>query len=484
MRAQTQGWAGQSPGAGVVFTQLLAMLKITGSGSTTTCDGVTRRDFLEIGSLGALGFSLANMLGVNARAEAIAATAAKSDKACILIFNLGAPSQLDCWDPKPDAPREIRGPFKPIGTKGDFQVTEIFPKHAAVADKFSIVRSVLHTAAAVHDTGHQMMQTGRLFTGGVNTPHAGCVYEFLRGRRNELPAHVILPEPMGPTGGNMPHGQDGGFLGKNYDPFVLGADPSVANFKVPDLLPPGEIGEARLERRKKLRDVVEGAMKNFEGSASAELMDANFEAAYRMMTSPLAREAFDLSKEPLSVRERYGMNRFGQCCLLARRLVERGVRFVTVNTFLTVFNEITWDIHGSKPFTSIAGMKDIVAPMYDLGYSALIEDLAQRGMLDTTLVANLAEFGRTPKINPAGGRDHWPQCWSVYFAGGGVKGGRTVGRSDDIGAYPAERPVEPKHIVATIFKALDLDLDAHLPGPAGRPFPLVDFGTKPIHELF
>lgn len=468
------------------------MLKITGSGSITTCDGISRRDFLQVGSLGALGFSLAQLMGMHASAAEIAkaasgasaAGARKSDKACILIFNLGAPSQLDCWDPKPDAPREIRGPFKPMATKGDFPLTEIFPRHAAIADKFSLVRSVYHTAAAVHDTGHQMMQTGRLFTGGVNTPHAGCVYEFLRGRSNELPAHVILPEPMGPTGGNMPHGQDAGFLGKNFDPFVLGADPSQKEFKVPDLLPPAEIGEARLERRKKLRDVIEGAYTKFEGSANAELMDANFEAAYRMMTSPLAREAFELHKEPVSVRERYGMNRFGQCCLLARRLVERGVRFVTVNTFITVFNEITWDIHGSKPFTSIAGMKDIVAPMYDQGYSALIEDLHQRGMLDTTLVANLAEFGRTPKVNPTGGRDHWPQCWTVYFAGGGVKGGRAIGKSDEIGAYPAEKPVQPKEIVATIFHALGLDLDAHLPGPQGRPFPLVDFGTKPITELF
>jgi hypothetical protein len=289
---------------------------------------------------------------------------------------------------------------------------------------------------------------------------------------------------MGPTGGNMPHGQDAGFLGKSRDPFVLNADPSKKDFKVPDLLPPAEIGEARLERRRKLREVVEGTMKNFEGSANAELMDANFQAAYRLMTSPLAREAFDLAQEPPAVRERYGMNRFGQCCLLARRLVERGVRFVTINTFITVFNEITWDIHGSKPFTSIAGMKDIVAPMYDQAYSALIEDLHQRGMLESTLVTNLAEFGRTPKINPAGGRDHWPQCWSVYFAGGGVKGGRTVGKSDEIGAYPTENPVQPKEIVATIFKALDLDLEAHLPGPQGRPFPLVDFGTKPIAELF
>jgi hypothetical protein len=289
---------------------------------------------------------------------------------------------------------------------------------------------------------------------------------------------------MGNTGGGLPHGQDGGFLGKAYDPFALNADPSKPNFKVPDLLPPQEIGEARLKRRQSLRDTVEGTVKSFEASPSADLMNANFASAFRLMTSERAREAFDLTKEPEKVRERYGMSRFGQCCLLARRLIEAGVRFVTINTFITVFDEITWDIHGSKPFTSIAGMKDIVAPMYDQGYSALIEDLVQRGMLDNTLVCNLAEFGRTPKINPAGGRDHWPQCWTSYFAGGGVKGGRIVGKSDEIGAYPVERPVAPNEVVATIYHSLGLDLETHLPGPNARPFPLVDFGTQPIRELF
>ena len=178
------------------------------------------------------------------------------------------------------------------------------------------------------------------------------------------------------------------------------------------------------------------------------------------------------------------MNRFGQCCLLSRRLIEAGVRFVTVNTFLTVFNEITWDIHGSNPFTSIAGMKDIVAPMYDQAYSALIEDLEQRGLLENTLVCNLAEFGRTPRINPAGGRDHWPQCYSVYFAGGGVKGGQVVGASDPNGGFPAERAVDPANVVATIYHSLGFDLDTMLPGPNGRPFPLVDFGKEAISELF
>ena len=458
------------------------MLRLTGNGATHTCDGVTRRDFLQVGALGAVGLSLADLCQAK---EENRVAKGHDDRSVIMIFNLGAPSQLDTWDMKPEAPPEIRGPFRPISTASpDIQISEIFPRMAKLADKFSLVRSCFHTGAAVHDTGHQMLQTGRLFTGGINTPHAGCVLDYLRGRKTDLPAHVILPEPMGRTGGNMPHGQDAGFLGKANDPFALMADPSKPDFRVPDLLPPAQIGEARLDRRRKLRDIVDSTIQSFESSDNAQLLDSNFDAAFRLMTSVQARQAFDLTKEPAKVRERYGVNRFGQSCLLARRLIESGVRFVTVNTFITVFDEITWDIHGSKPFTSIEGMRDIVAPMYDQAYSALLEDLYDRGMLDDTLVCNLAEFGRTPRVNPAGGRDHWPQCFTVKFAGGGVRGGRVVGRSDSIGGVPAERPVEPAEVVATIYKSLGLELETHLPGPQGRPFPLVDFGKHEIHELF
>ena len=458
------------------------MLQLTGQGSTRTCDGVSRRDFLQAGALGAIGLTLPELLA----AQAAGAVAPEhDDRAAIMIFNLGAPSQLDTWDPKPEAPAEIRGPFQPIKTNAaGLEISEIFPQMAKHADKFSLVRSCFHTAAAVHDTGHQMMQTGRLFTGGVNTPHAGCVLAYLRGRKTDLPAHVVLPEPMGRTGGNLPHGQEAGFLGKAHDPFALMADPSQPNFKVPDMLPPASIGEARLDRRRRMRSIVDQTVKSFEASDNAQLLDSNFQAAFRLMTSVQAREAFDLAKEPQQVRERYGMNRFGQCCLLARRLIEAGVRFVTINTFITVFDEITWDIHGSKPFTSIEGMRDIVVPMYDQAYSALLEDLSQRGMLGKTLVCNLQEFGRTPRINPAGGRDHWPQCWTVHLAGGGVQGGRVVGRSDPIGGVPAERPVEPAEVVATIYRSLGLNLETKLPGPQSRPFPLVDFGKREIEELF
>src|SRR2546427_606259 len=286
------------------------MLKVTGKGSITTCDGIRRRDFLQVGTLGALGLTLSKFAALQALG---AVSESKQDQACIMIFNLGAPSQVDTFDMKPNAPSEIRGPFKPIKTNNpDIQISEIFPLHAKLADKFSLVRTCYHTAAAVHDTGHQMMQTGRLFTGGVNTPHAGCALEYLKGRRNELPANVIVPEPMGPTGGNLPHGQDAGFLGKAFDPFVLNADPSKADFKVPDLLPPREIGEARLQRRRELRDIVDQTVRNFEASAHARLMDSSFASAYRLMTSAKAREAFDLTNEPEKVRERYGMTRFGK----------------------------------------------------------------------------------------------------------------------------------------------------------------------------
>lgn len=328
------------------------------------------------------------------------------------------------------------------------------------------------------------MQTGRLFTGGVLTPHAGAVTSYLRGRKTDLPPHVVLPEKMGRGGGNLPNGQSGGFLGKVHDPFELSADPSKPDFKVPDLLPPKTLGQARLDRRRKMRDIVDDSVRDFDSSEDAKILNDNFQAAFRMMTSKQAREAFDLTKEPKKVRERYGMNRFGQCCLLARRLVEAGVRFVTINTFLTVFGEVTWDIHGSAPFTSIDGMKNIVAPMYDQAYAALISDLSERGMLDKTMVCNLCEFGRTPRVNPAGGRDHWPQCYTVYYAGGGVKGGQAIGASDPIGAVPADRPVGPAEIVATVFESLGFDLETELPGPGGRPFPLVNYGAKPIKELF
>src|SRR5438876_4838338 len=217
-----------------------------------------------------------------------------------------------------------------------------------------------------------------------------------------------------------------------------------------------------------MRDAVDGALSSFEASAQAKQMDDNFHLAYRLMSSRQAREAFALDREPEKVRDRYGRTRFGQSCLLARRLIEAGVRFVTVNMFETVFDEITWDVHGSKPFTDIAEMSRLVAPNFDRAFTALIEDLHDRGLLSTTIVTALGEFGRTPKINPAGGRDHHPGTWTILMGGGPIKGGRVVGETDALGYGPKSRPVTPGEVAATLYKGLGIDPHKELAGPQGR----------------
>jgi hypothetical protein len=456
------------------------MLRFDAERPAALCGGVTRRDFFHAGSLTALGLTLPDLL-----AQRASGAGRDRDVNCIMIILVGGPSQIDTWDPKPNAPAEVRGPFRPIRTSAPgTQISEIFPRMARHADKFSLIRSVYHTATAVHDTGYQLMQTGRLFRGGIEHPHMGCVLGYIRGGRGELPAHVLMPRPIGRTGGNLPHANTAGYLGRQYDPFTLNADPSTPHFQVPDLLPPGYISAVRAERRQRMRDAVDGALRSFESSPQARQMDSNFQLAYRLMSSPEARAAFALEREPSRVRDRYGRTRFGQCCLLARRLIEAGVRFVTINMFETVFDEVTWDIHGSRPFSDIGQMAREVAPNFDQGYSALLEDLADRGLLSSTMVAALGEFGRTPKINPAGGRDHHPGVWTILLGGGPLRGGRIVGESDELGYIPKRRPVTPAEVAATLYRGLGLDPHRELPGPQGRPLPLVDYGVQPINELF
>ena len=456
------------------------MIRLDAPKPASLCGSVSRRDFLHAGSLATLGLTLPDYL----RAQEAAGNK-DSDVNCIMLFLLGGPSHIDTWDMKPKAPAEIRGPFQPIKTNAPgIEISEIFPRMAKHADKYSLIRSVYHTATAVHDTGHQMMQTGRLFAGGIEHPHIGSSLGYLKGGRGELPAHVLLPRPMGRTGGNLPHGQTAGYLGKNHDPFVLNADPSVPNFKVPDLLPPDYISAQRAERRQKLRDAVDGSFASFEKNAAAKQLDDNFNLAYRLMSSPKARDAFAIEKESDAVRDRYGRTRFGQCCLMARRLIEAGVRFVTVNMFETVFDEITWDIHGSKPFTDIQEMSKLVAPNFDQAYSALLEELTERGLLKNTIVTAMGEFGRTPKVNPAGGRDHHPGVWTILMGGGPIQGGRVIGESDELGYAPKSRPITSGEVAATIFRGLGLDPHKELPGPQGRPIPLAEFSLQPIKELF
>ena len=374
---------------------------------------LTRRDFLRAGALSVGGLSLAELGAVKAADKSKGVN-------CILLFLVGGPSQLDTWDLKPDAPDNVRGPFRPIKTNAPgVEICEHFPLMAQMADRYAILRSVHHTAAPIHETGQQLMQTGYLFKGGFEYPHYGSVISHLHGRAADAPPpFVVLPAPIRHTGVSVSHGQTAGYLGARHDPFIPGG------------------------------------------------------------------QWLDTKAETEGLRSRYGRNAFGRSCLLARRLVEHGVRFVAVNMFDTVFNEITWDCHadGGSLSARIDDYKETLCPVFDRAYTALLEDLKQRGMLDTTLVLAMGEFGRTPRLNPRGGRDHWTGCWSVLFAGAGVRGGQVVGASDKIGAAPKDRPVTPAEVAATVYQGLGVDLGARLPGPGNRLMPIAE--AAPIAEVF
>jgi uncharacterized protein (DUF1501 family) len=459
------------------------MIRLDADRPAVLCDGVSRRAFLQAGALPAVGLTLAGALQAHVRAD----TAPRQEVNCIFLFLLGGPSHLDTWDPKPGAPAEVRGPFAAVGTNvPGMQVTELFPRMARRAHRFAIVRGVHHEAPAVHDTGHQLLQTGRLFSPGVEHPHAGCVLAHLRGTRPGAPPSVVLPGPMGPTGGNLPHGQTAGYLaaraGAHLEPLLVHGDAAGSVFRPAGAYPVDEpLGVVRTSRRVNLRTAVEAAVPALESAAATR--GPAFQQAFELAAGPRARSAFSLDEEPAAVRDAYGRHRFGQSCLLARRLVERGTGFVTVNMFETVFHQLSWDMHGAAPFTTIQQYRDTVAPWFDQAYTALLDDLAGRGLLDSTLVVALGEFGRTPKLNAVGGRDHWPQCWSVLFAGGGVRGGQVLGGSDALGAFPAERPVTPAEVTATLYRALGVPLGAELPGPGGSRIPVVEPGTQPLAEL-
>ncbi len=439
------------------------MLQFQGKKSVQFCDGLTRRDFLRVGGLsaGAVGLSLADLNQLQA------GVAGKKDLNCILLFLVGGPSHLDTWDPKPDAPANVRGPFRPMGTNvPGIHVSEHFPRMARVADRYAVVRSVHHTAAPIHETGHQLMQTGRLFRNGVEYPHYGSVVSHLSGpRAGSLPPFAVLPTPIGYTGVGVSHAQTAGFLGGKHDPLVLNADP------------------AQTLMRMNLLGTVDDAHRRFDAAGNVP-HDRATSQAFDTLFAPAAKRAFAIDPEGDELGDRYGRNTFGQSCLLARRLIENGVRVATVNMFDTVFNNVTWDCHadGGALAVDLDDYKETLCPMFDRAYTALLEDLQQRGLLDTTLVVAMGEFGRTPQLNPRGGRDHWPSCWSVLFAGGGVRGGQVIGSSDKIGAEPRDRPVTPAEIAASVYHGLGINPALRLIGPDNKPMALVD--AAPVSELF
>jgi len=346
---------------------------------------ITRRDFLRTSAATTVGLAAGPALANPDR-----------DVNGIFLMLVGGPSQLDTWDPKPEAPAEVRSGYRPIATRvAGLQFTELFPRTAALADRFAVVRSMHHTAAPIHETGHQLLQTGRLAEEGREAPHFGALVSSTKGTRGGMPTNVLLPGPIGFTGVNVSHGQSAGKLGIVHEPVTV---------------------------------------------------------------------PFGVEDDPL--RSRYGGTAFGDDCLRAARLVERGCRFVTVNMFTTVYDTVTWDCHAARGSLR-SDLDDYrqLGTCFDLAYSALLDDLGQRGLLDSTLVVATGEFGRTPYRNREGGRDHWAGVWTMLLAGAGIRGGAVVGSSDRLGGEPKDTPVGPEQLAGTFRHTLGLPgPDSPIPG--------------------
>jgi hypothetical protein len=444
---------------------------------------VTRRDIIHAGALGLLGLGLNRLGMLNAHALPAKSAASKA-KSVILIFNGGAPSHIDLWDPKPNAGSEVRGIYSPIQTSvPGVHISELLPRMAKRMHKLALIRSVHHEHSS-HNGGMHWATVGRPYRidstlinpSRADMPGLGTLCGWLAQRdgfTGGVPPYVITPFPHCDSKAYITPGQYGGCLGARFDPFVLDDDPNAAAFKVRNMSLDASLTAERFADRL-------GLLKNFNSSTrpivslQAEETDAFHERAVNLLQSGKAAAAFDLTKEPDSVRERYGRHSWGQSHLLARRLIEAGTRFVT-----TVNGpSITWDTHKDN-FNALS--KRLVPPM-EQAYAALLDDLEERGLLDSTLVIWMGEFGRTPKINNDAGRDHWPGCYSVLLAGGGIRGGQVIGASDDIGAYPKDRPVTPAEIHATVFAALGYDVRSiSYESTDGRPIPLTD--GVPMPEL-
>jgi hypothetical protein len=417
------------------------------------CDGVARREFLRVGGLTALGLGLSDWHRLRAAAQT---TERGNARACILIWLDGGPSHLDTFDLKPEAPSEVRGPFSPIPTNvAGTHICEYLPRTARVMDRIALIRSMT-SPLGEHNFASQYLLTGYKPTPVLTYPSLGSVVTHTQAGRHTLPPHIGVDRPN--------EAALGGYLPATADPFVILADPSKPEFHVEDLEPYAAVTMPRLERRRQFLAALDAWHRSVEQADHAP-HDAGFEQAYRLMTSPQAKAAFDLEHEPRELRDRYGRHRLGQSCLLARRLVEAGVQFVTVT-------DRGWDTHDSmfnRLKEGYTGGTVGLIPRLDSAYASLIDDLHQRGLLDSTLVVLMGEFGRTPKINNIGGRDHWPRVFSVAMAGAGVAGGRVVGASDSRGESPDQRPVTPADLAHTIYKLLGIDPAREFVTGDGRP---------------
>jgi hypothetical protein len=430
----------------------------------TDCEKFYRRDMLKAGALGILGgMTMTDLFALRAQAGEKSADA--PCESVILIWQGGGPSHIDTWDPKPDAPAEIQGTFDPIDTAAPgVRISEHLPLTAKQMDKISLIRSIT-TNEAAHERGTHYMLTGFTPLPGFAVPGYGAVATKFRGGRSALPPYIAIPSALSYGGG-------AGFLGAALNPFSPSGDPASPNFSVRDLDLPNGMSLEQADRRKGLREAIDNSFKKFEkGSDQIRATGEFYNRAYGLLSSQDARAAFDLKKEPDAMRDQYGRTRYGQSCLLARRLVETGVRFVTVSVG-------GWDTH----YNGFKALGEQLLPMFDRPVASLVGDLDQRGLLKSTMVIVMGEFGRTPVINREGGRDHYARVFSMAIAGGGLKGGQVIGSSDSRGMEVATRPVRPEDLAATIYRQLGIDYTQSIESPEGVRITL-SRGGRHIQEL-
>lgn len=430
------------------------------------CDGMGRRDFLRVGALAPLGLSLGHFLGAKSLLAGDEAKKKTKARSVILVYLGGGLSHHDSFDLKPDAPQEIRGKYNPIRTDvPGLWIGELLPMMAKTMKKVALIRSGSHNNDH-HETATNWVLCGRFGSMFGDYPAMGAVVAHESGFDAAIPPYVSVPRNPSFT---WELGKSA-YLGGRYESFRAG-DPNVAGYKVRDLASPEALPGARVERRKQLLEAVDTLADRVKGSDQLETYDQFHQRAAEMILSPQAQAAFDLEQEKVELRDRYGRTTFGQGCLLARRLVERGARFVTVNYG-------GWD-HHEKIFDSL----EKKLPEFDRGFSAMIADLDSRGLLAETLVLCMGEFGRTPKINEKAGRDHWGPAASLLFAGAGVQGGKVIGATDRTGAQVTDRPVKPADVAATVFAAVGIDPRKELYAPDGRPIAILAEG-EPVRELY
>ena len=434
------------------------------------CEGVSRRNFLQVGALAGLGLALPQLLAArNARAATSSrSSTSKSDVNCILIWTRGGTSHHDTFDPKPDAPVSVRGEFSVIDTPvPGVKFTEVVPRMAQELDRYGLLRS-WNPANGSHGTADQWVMSGRKFNPALTYPTYGSVVSHHHGFKSELPPFIQLGDNVDRRFG----GGTSGFLGMEHNPFELLDDPNQEKFAVRDISPPPGVEYARVERRRGMLAQIDALQRRADLQPAAfDALDEHYKAAMDMITSPSTKQAFQIEQEDPRQRDRFGRHKFGQSCLLARRLIESGVRFVTVT-------DGGWDTHANN-FTSL---KNTRMPPVDQALPQLLIDLEERGLLDTTLVVWLTDFGRTPQINSASGRDHWASSGFAIMAGAGVPGGSVLGATDDEGGRPTRDEYKSENIAATIYAKLGIPLDLIAHSPDGRPIRLLDDTARPIRE--